>query len=200
MRTLIESLKRPLPLWVLLLVGVLVAAGIASIVSWVKKDQRESRERNAVACLRSIATTEFDFRQNDRDGNGIKDFWTGDVSGLYHHGKLLDRHIAWIDAKPLFPVAPQPARQWGYLIIAMDGTDSAIPPEEYRLITDLASGKVHHLSKFGFCAYPLEYGVDGTLTLIIDESHLVYSADTQGRPFLRWPAERDFKAFWRRQE
>lgn len=199
-RSLREALNRPIPRWVLLLTAGLLAAGIAWIVSWIKKDQRESRERYAATCLRAIASAEFEFRQNDRDENGFRDFWTGDVSGLYHHGKLLERPIAWVDAKPLFPVAPQPARQWGYLVIAMDRTDSSDPPSEYRLITDPASGRVHHPSKFGFCAYPLEYGVDGMLTLIIDESTHVFSSDTQGKPVLRRPTERDLKEQWRKAE
>ena len=34
--------------------------------------------------LRTMSTAEADYRSNDRDWNHVNDFWTGDVSGLYH--------------------------------------------------------------------------------------------------------------------
>jgi len=39
--------------------------------------------RNASASLKTLATAEADFRANDRDGNRIADYWTGDVFGRY---------------------------------------------------------------------------------------------------------------------
>jgi hypothetical protein len=56
---------------VVLLVGVKVPARHAS--GW----------RNGSATLKMIAIAEAEFRSMDRDGNGVNDFWTADVFGLY---------------------------------------------------------------------------------------------------------------------
>jgi hypothetical protein len=42
-----------------------------------------SNERNASVTLMMIASAEGDFRENDRDGNGRRDFWKKDVQGFY---------------------------------------------------------------------------------------------------------------------
>ena len=41
-----------------------------------------SIERNASATLKSFASAQADFRGNDRDVDGIQQFWRGDVAGL----------------------------------------------------------------------------------------------------------------------
>src|SRR5438876_8635612 len=102
-------------------------------------------------------SAEAEFRYKDVDGNGVEDFWTGDVAGLYRFG-LIDREIAAADALPLFPRVPQPIPYMGYYFVAMEVDDSESPPEELRQDTDKKSGKVHHRSKFAFCAYPAEPG------------------------------------------
>ena len=60
------------------LIAVIAAIAIPGLVS----AQRAANERNASASLKSIVTANHDFRSNDRDGNRIVDFWTGDVAGL----------------------------------------------------------------------------------------------------------------------
>jgi hypothetical protein len=42
-----------------------------------------SGQRSAAASLKTLATAQADFRSNDRDGNGVHDFWRKDAAGLY---------------------------------------------------------------------------------------------------------------------
>src|SRR5262245_35740700 len=60
------------------MIAVLAAVAIPGLVS----AQRSASERSASTSLRTIATANHDSRANDRDGNRITDFWTGDVAGL----------------------------------------------------------------------------------------------------------------------
>lgn len=64
---------------VIAIIAVLAAIAVPSLLA----AQRASNERNASASLKTFLTSEADFRANDRDGNGLADFWTLDVFGLY---------------------------------------------------------------------------------------------------------------------
>jgi prepilin-type N-terminal cleavage/methylation domain-containing protein len=66
-----------------LMIVMAVIATIAAIaIPGLVSAQRSSNERNASASLKTLATANHDFRANDRDGNRVLDFWTGDVAGL----------------------------------------------------------------------------------------------------------------------
>lgn len=180
------------------ILAILLSA-LAGFLWWQRQQHpslRASNERNASACLKILAAAEVEFRTNDRDRNGIKDFWTGDVTGLFAHGALIDSHLAHMDSRPIMPPGSPPWGQWGYYLVAMDVDESQSPPEELRQETDKTSGKVHHLTKFALCAYPAEYGVSGRQTFIINEGATIYKCDTGGRPVLRWPGEKDLLAEW----
>lgn len=59
-------------------IAVIAAIAIPGLVS----AQRAANERNSSASLKTVTTANHDFRANDRDGNRIVDFWTGDLAGL----------------------------------------------------------------------------------------------------------------------
>ncbi len=107
-------------------IGLLGAAVVGGLSAWIwiflAESRRDSNERNACVSLKTLATAEADFRANDRDGNRIQDFWTGDVAELYHLGaaKLIETSIAEADAKPLRKGAPAPVPCAGYYFIAME--------------------------------------------------------------------------------
>src|SRR6185436_9860966 len=44
---------------------------------------RHGGERNPSTSLETITSAQADFRANDRDGDGINQFWRGDIAGLY---------------------------------------------------------------------------------------------------------------------
>jgi prepilin-type N-terminal cleavage/methylation domain-containing protein len=67
-----------------LMIVIAIIAVIAAIaIPGLLQSQRASNERNASASLKTLASAEADFRGNDRDGNRIQDFWTGDMAQLY---------------------------------------------------------------------------------------------------------------------
>jgi outer membrane lipoprotein-sorting protein len=170
--------------------------------------QTASNERNASACLKTIATAQADFRANDRDNNKINDFWTGDVASLYtlvpdgskEAIKLIELSVAAADAAPLDDGAEirkssRPAPKAGYHFRAMTTDNSSGTPEPYGMDTGgvKSRGKVYNHSRFGVCAYPAEYGVGGTKTYIINEGNTIFVRDTEGEPVLEWPGDAELR-------
>jgi hypothetical protein len=169
-------------------------------------------ERTAAVSLKTLASAEADFRANDRDGNQVNDFWTGDVAGLYtvkpagsnEPIKLIDLGVAAADAAPLgdgeeLSQVVEREAKGGYYFRVMTQDNSGSNPEPYQKDTGgrQSRGKVYHPSQFGFCAYPAEYGVTGTRTYIINEGNTVFWKDTQGEPILEWPSD-DVLKEWRK--
>lgn len=69
-------------------IGCVVAAVVVILLAVIAipgllSSGRASNERNAMSSIRTLCSAEADFRGNDRDGNGVNDYWTGDVKGLY---------------------------------------------------------------------------------------------------------------------
>jgi hypothetical protein len=178
---------------------LLIGALGVGFLSWWLPEQRIKRrgqnERSAIACLRMLARAEADFRANDRDENGVNDFWTGDVAGLYRN-RLIDRSIAEADARPIVALTPHPIPKDGYYFMALQFDDSVDRPEEYQQVTDPKSGKVHNLSIFGFVAFPAEYGVTGRPTFIINEGNSTFKCSLDWKWNLHWPSEDDIKRYW----
>src|SRR5258706_3632595 len=64
---------------VMVVIGIIAAIAVPGLIT----SQRSSHERNASTSLKTFCVAEADFRNNDRDGNRINDYWTGDVKSLY---------------------------------------------------------------------------------------------------------------------
>lgn len=133
----------------LVISGAIIAAGV-----WFAAPAFRSKADwySAYSTLKLFDQAEARYRSGDLDRNGVPDFWTGDVAGLYQYG-LISREIAEADAAPLRPLVPKPVPYKGYLFMAMEGDDNDSPPVNYRQETDKTSGKVHNLYSFGFCAF-----------------------------------------------
>jgi len=188
------------------LVGV-IAAGF--FMWWLPRERVQriaKNERSASSAILSLAQAEADFRANDRDWNGILDFWTGDVAGLYSvisQGNglaihLIPRELAEADAAPLKPLVPAPVPYHGYLFVAMDWDDTGEKPEALKQKTD-ASGAVHHKEKCAWCAYPSVPGETGKRTYFVSiniDRPALYGTYNQGLPVLRWPKGGANSAGW----
>lgn len=206
-----RSLPRPVPPW---------KAELATLAGGIYGDGQPgahaSQERNASTSLKTLASAEADFRANDRDGNQVNDFWTGDVAGLYtlkQKGvsiKLIELSVALADAAPLEKGAAAdmipalsdfgaPAPKAGYWFRAMAKDGSLNPPEILQVDTGGTPlmGKVHNTSRFGYCAYPAEYGSSGVRTFILNENNTIFWKDTQGEPVLDWPTDAELAAEWK---
>lgn len=188
-----------------IVVTALLSLGIGGYFEW-RKDWRASNERTASTSLKTISTAEAEFRANDRDLNQINDFWTGDVAGLYYvkaNGQeihLIDRLLAEADASPLQALCHPPRPLHGYFFVAMDSDDSEADAKVkvYRQETGgkPAMGAVHHHAKYGFCAYPAEYGVTGTFTFVVNENNVIFRFDNKGKPLLHWPSDHEARVLW----
>lgn len=180
----------------LLLIGYFVWAHVRS-------DNIASNERHASAATKLLASAQADFRGNERDGNGVQDFWTGDVAGLFYRPgpdgaplRLIEQGVADADARPLKPLPGGPVAYHGYYFRVMTWDESETPREPLQKETDKTSGKVHHPAKFAFCAYPVKYGVTGRNTYIINEGNTVFWTYRNGEPMDHWPSDHDRRHQW----
>jgi hypothetical protein len=116
--------------------------------------------------LRSIASAQADFRANDRDGNGIPDFWRGDIAGLYaiknkgEELRLIELSVALADDRPLRDLRAfgTPAPKAGFKVRAIPHAGETCPGPD----------------RFAACSFPapIEEGRHGTY--LIQEDNIVY--------------------------
>ncbi len=67
-----------------LMIVIAIIAVIAAIaIPGLLAAMRSANERSAATSLKTLSTSEADFRSNDRDFNHVNDFWTYNVYGLY---------------------------------------------------------------------------------------------------------------------
>jgi hypothetical protein len=188
------------------LLFLLVAAGLF-VIPRLYGARIGEHEREVSRLLKSLTSAEADFRANDRDWNHVNDFWTGDVAGLYYvtpnvqgappEIRLIERGIAEADARPLKPLVPAPVPYHGYYFLAMDEDDGlrGDPERLYKQDTDgnPFMGKVHNTSKFGFCAYPAQYGVTGRFTYIVNENNTIFRINLGGQAMPHFPDDDFFR-------
>ena len=188
------------------LTELLVVLGVAAVLAalffpGLATSHRASNERAASIHLKTIASAEADFHMNDRDGNGVTDFWTGDLKGLYTMTsalelrelgtsrmiRLIELEVAASDADGRFvpagglnrhlePLA-RPGPRTGYWIVPLerDRSDGRPPGVAYRQDTGGSPrmGACHHLGKFGFCAVPASRSA-GKYSFIINENNSIF--------------------------
>jgi hypothetical protein len=148
-----------------------------------------SNERNAAATLKSLVTSEENFRANDLDGNGVNDYWVGDLSGLGRipRSALFDPALPGADRAPIpegreaggaqLGPAPTPAPKAGYWFQVVPQYEG--PDGEARPYSD---GKNRNVGRFAFCAYPAAWDSTGNHTFFVDENAMVWRKDQRGEP------------------
>jgi hypothetical protein len=152
-------------------------------------------ERHASAALKTLTVANVDFRSNDRDNNGVNDFWTGDVASLYdlkprgsqEPVKLILQEVAAAD-----PSRPGGRPYHGYWFVAMEKDENGEPYRQASGGKD-SGEKKYNTSKFGFCAYPAEPGVTGKAVFIVNEGNTIFKRTRKLVPILEYPMsdERD---------
>lgn len=145
--------------------------------------------RGPWASLKTVASAQADYRENDRDGDGRKEFWREDISGLYsvvppksrEMIKLVEISLAGADDRPTGRLAPE---QEGPGHRAPESFITRGPKAGYfyRALrhADEDPQKPDPL-RFAACAYPADYPASGRKTFIICEDNTVYARDL-GRP------------------
>lgn len=154
--------------------------------------------------LGDLAHLENVWREQDLDQNGQADYWTRDVAGFYAlHGRdgtplgQIFLEVARADAAPARPYAelggpPVPFRGYFFKALKVDGEGKPYlqagraPPRA----GNAPEGNSTREDRFGFCAYPARYGVDGRLTYFVSKRGVVVSRDLgpDARGADAWPA------------
>jgi|SRR5579862_3242086 len=167
---------------------ILLTGGYFVAVPVWRRQWIPNNEREASDALKVLVSAEASFRAGDLDRNGVADYWTGDVAGLSKFG-LIPRPLAEADFEPLVPLAPKPIPYNGYYFKALRMDKGETPPVAYRQDTDKTSGKVHHLTKFGFVAWPAEQGVTGSRMYIVNENNTIFPRRELSKLFPKevWP-------------
>ena len=173
---------------------LLLLLGAAILIPGLLSSSRASNHRSAATSLKTLTTAEMDFRANDRDWNGVNDYWVGDVSRLYYletkgaQIQLIERSVASADGAPSGKL-PEPGTKAGYLYTAVKLDETGAPYDE---------GKGRNTSKFAFCAYPREYRtetffggkLDATIfTFIVNEENTIWRKDLKGASIAKWPKD-----------
>jgi len=185
---------------VIAIIAIIAAIAIPNLLT----GRMSANEASAIAGLKMLASQEAIWRQQDVDGNGIKDYWTYDLScfnRMFRADGLTK--VNFIDIS--FARADDQR--------AVDGVLGATPVVEnwdagatalvkaaksgylYRrlLTTFIASGVLYqvnpvgasavlacHNSSLGFVAAPEAYGSSGINMFIMNEGGTVYSTDQGG--------------------
>jgi hypothetical protein len=136
-----------------------------------------------------------------------KNFWVGDVSGLYrlrdNSGAtlaLIDRRIAQADTKPLPPGLEAGGATLDAILFRQDHGGML-----YRMVpqfekpgggtTSYSDGKNRSAKRFAVCAYPAVYS--GGPTYLLNEEGKIWMQDTGGAPVLVFPQNPE-QAGWKR--
>jgi hypothetical protein len=178
--------------WVLAVLGALACtpsaliylnSGCGDCALFLHLHRRWGERPHVSSTLKSIASAHADFRGNDRDGDGVQQFWRGDVAGLYgvvprgskEPIKLVEISTAGADDRPVGPgpgmtyrnqyVEPGPkAGYWLRALRHADETPDAVSPHRWAA-----------------CAFPADYPKSGRKTFIVDENNTIFARD-MGRP------------------
>lgn len=138
--------------------------------------------------LKTITSAQVDFRANDRDANGIQDFWRGDVAGLYsllpfeddEPIRLIEPSTAKADLAPWpeHALGPSPIPRSAYVFLALHH-----PGEE---VTGW------NTDRFAVGAFPTLYNADDWPrdSYIISEDNIMFRKDLgPGGRVLTYPAD-----------
>jgi hypothetical protein len=165
-------------------------------------------EQPIIKALKDLVDVEAVWRQQDVDGDGIKDYWTYDVS-CFHRMYRADRvtkvdfipqELAIADAAPADDkvlgdgvieswscITDKPQTYGGYFFRVIEKDEIG---NNYNQNPGNNKIAVTNNSKFAFVAYPEKYGVTGINTFIVNETGKIYSTDCGSdtdKIVLYWP-------------
>ena len=151
---------------VIAIIAIIAAIAIPGLLS----SQRGANERNASGSLKTVASAEVDFRQNDRDGNGTNDFIVTDVRNLFYmmvgpnRIELIEMTIADACTTNMTVV---PKAGYRYTVMTTDQNGAAYD-----------GGTGRNMSRFGFSTFPDAVNTTGKLEFIINEGNTMWKRDS----------------------
>jgi prepilin-type N-terminal cleavage/methylation domain-containing protein len=195
-------MKRAFTLIELMIVVAIVATLAAIAIPGLLAAQRAANERNASASLRTLLTAQADFRSNDRDGNRVQDFWSGDIFAFYGlvpmtgpafsgdvtdaegcikliepslAGADMDSDLDAYDNVTIDASIGSGSPKAGYLFRAFDDAQTAAGPVSLGSDTDGAQYyvDVHDFGRYAYLAAPTSRFV-GEHLFIVNEDHTIW--------------------------
>ncbi|MBI5779779.1 MAG: DUF2950 family protein [Planctomycetes bacterium] len=178
-------------------------------------------QSSAVSSLRLFVNAEAIWIQQDCDGNGIKNYWTYDISCLnrtYRPNRaikvsFISVDLARADMIPASPVGGNtpfgtmkiepwmevtPTSKSGYCYMAMITNENGMPYNQNPVGPNKILATNSH--EFAFMAYPVEYGnYYCTNTYIVNQEGTIYARNMGSdvnKIVLRWPNAVEIKK-WR---
>lgn len=152
-----------------------------------------TNERIAELSLTLVRQAEQTFRNSDSDGNGVGDYWTRDLAGLFGLKNASGQPIFLLDPATA-SADPDGAARYGlpkrakmgywFRMMITDGEGNA-----YALDGDKDGKAYTNPKRFGIVAYPETYGATGRFTFIVSDDGKIYKKDTFGQPVTRWPGK-----------
>jgi|GEM_PF-1962466 len=160
-------------------------------------------EAHALASMNRLVSLESTWQLADADENGAQDYWTLDVAGFYartdESGKPLNLIVstdarADLEGAARYPSVGRAEASKGYWLGALKKDETATP---YCQDADGDGASETNPAKYGFRAWPAEYGKGGKMTFILNEEGVVYAKDLgAGGSCEAWPGEDPTKAGW----
>jgi prepilin-type N-terminal cleavage/methylation domain-containing protein len=198
---------------VVAIIAVIAAIAIPSLL----RARQAANETNAAAACRSMGGHQAVWRRTDADGNGVQDYWCGDIRAFYamedgdgNQLKYIDVGLAKADFLPnawaawlygltypngMVGGSTNTTPKAGYFYVHMFFDENA---ELYMVDTtpnDGVANPFFNKSDWGVCAFPATYNKDGIRVFITNAEGVVYGADNRempgpevyGLPMLMWP-------------
>jgi prepilin-type N-terminal cleavage/methylation domain-containing protein len=189
---------------VIAIIAIIAAIAIPNLLS----GRLSANENSATAALKLMTSAESTWLQQDCDGNGIKDYWTRDVSCLHRmyradgatkvafipidlakadFAEVADAPFggtnpptleAWVAATPTAIVS---AVKSGYWFQALTNGSAAVDAYNVNLVPTTGGLASCNNSRFGFIAAPDAYGTSGINTFIVNNEGTIYANDTGGQ-------------------
>jgi len=148
----------------------------------------QNNEALAEFNLQIIKIAEESFKTSDSDANGVADYWTRDVAGLFALKDKSGQPLMLLDAATA-GADPEGATRYGLPVVPKNGYFFKMmvgDPDGEAYQKD--DGKTNK-TRFGVVAWPAVPGATGRLTFIVNESGKVWKKDTLGHAVDRWPGK-----------
>ena len=171
---------------VIAIIAIIAAIAIPGILS----ASRAANERNASGSLKTIVSAQLIFKGSDTDNNGLNDFWTADIKGLYFIAagtptatpvRMIEVSLAQADANPdpqsdytnpaagTLPSTPKA----GYWYLTLTNY------EQPKGTTNNAYGR-RNPDRFGYITVSSAYPSSGRLVFILSENWNMFKRDPGG--------------------
>jgi len=184
------------------------AARYAEFARMIVSHHNETMQRQATELVWEVFRMQKILHEHDADRNGVQDYWTADVAGLFRLKvddrplyRELRRHteterywyeIAVLDAAPLNPgdatYAPAEAiddpLSYRFQAVRRDAQGVS-----YAQDTDRSGRAWRNGKQFAACAFPKRYPGDGRQTYLINETGVIWFKDTAGKPVEQFPKD-----------